>query len=75
MVRRIFELYAGGRRRVPQTRAMLQRLIVARLTLTPNVATGAYAFEGRGSYGALFQGESLSRAGVSPAGFEPALPP
>jgi hypothetical protein len=54
---------------------MLQRLIVGRLTLTPDVATGAYAFEGRGSYSALFQGESLSLTGVSPAGFEPALPP
>jgi hypothetical protein len=48
---------------------MLQRLIVGRLTLTPDVATGAYAFEGRGSYSALFQGESLSLTGVSPGGF------
>ncbi len=61
------DLSGALRRRVPQTRQMLERLLVGRLTLAPDAARRAYGFTGQGTYGVLFEGTVLPLATACPA--------
>jgi site-specific DNA recombinase len=71
------DVWAGlMERRVAQARQILRHLLVGRIAFTPQ-ADGTVAFVGHGSIEALIAGTvlaPLSKAGVSPTGFEPVFP-
>ncbi len=62
-------------RHVPQTRQILRKLIVGRLTCEAFEKDGqrGYRFTGQGSYEPLLPSKALPTMVVTPAGFEPAI--
>ena len=62
-------------RHVPQTRQILRKLIVGRLTCEAfgNDGQRGYRFTGQGSYESLLPGKLVPPLVVTPAGFEPAI--
>lgn len=62
-------------RHVPQTRQILRKLVVGRLTCEAFEKDGqrGYRFTGQGSYEPLLPGKLVPTMVVTPAGFEPAI--
>jgi hypothetical protein len=60
---------------IPQTRQILRKLLVGRLTCEPfeEGERRGYRFTGQGSYAPILAGEALPTVVVTPAGFEPAI--
>jgi recombinase-like zinc beta ribbon protein len=76
---RIHALLAGWRglavKHVQQTRQLLRKLLVGRLRVTPDPATGTVRLQGEGTLGPLIGMLQLQelQAVVAPTGFEPVL--